>query len=211
MLGAAPRSSPCMTGCHPGCRALTTRRAGDWRWRTWRRSSRRTRMRAAEPRSESCPTPLSGVPPGQVLPVRFQVRLRSIEPVVVVEVDVLRLGIDPDVEAGDGGRELPEGVVEVLRHLAEGSDELRAVALNRGLDSRVVAERTGAGGVVGAAWTELKGDEAIHGRSHVGAVGRAESFVNTVQPDRVWRRPRGVVREAESQSGDAVGGEGAEH
>src|SRR5215213_6628030 len=92
--------------------------------------------------------PRLAVPPGEMLAVGLEVGLRSIELVVVVEVDVLRLGVDPDVDARDGGGELAEGIVHVLRHLTERIDELRTVALDRGLDPRVVAKRARAGGII---------------------------------------------------------------
>src|SRR4051812_8739952 len=122
------------------------------------------------------------MPLGEMLAVSLEVGLRSIELVVVVEVDVLGLGIHPDVDAWDGGWELAEGVVHVLRHRAERIDKLRAVALDRGLDPRVVAERARAGGIVSTTQAKFQPDEVVHGRPHVRVIWRGGGLRNTPPP-----------------------------
>src|SRR3712207_1830526 len=147
---------------------------------------------------------LDAVPPGHVIAVRIQVRFRPVEPVIEVHVYVLRLGVHPRVGGWDRGRELAEGVVHVLGYLAEALYEFGRVPLYVRLDGSIVAERTRALRIVGAATAELHLDELVDRFSHVGVVGGTQPLEVVVYADGVWLGPRRAGRKAEPEAGYAV-------
>src|SRR5215212_3784637 len=152
---------------------------------------------------------LVAVPPSHVIAVRIQVRFRPVEPVVEVHVYVLRLGVHPRVGGRDRGRKLAEGVMHVLGYLAEAFYEFGRVPLYVRLHGSIVAERTGALRIVGAATAELHVDEFVDRFSHVGVVRRTQPLEVVVYADGVWLGPRRAWRKAESEAGYAVFGERA--
>ncbi len=115
------------------------------------------------------------MPAVHVLGVRFQVRPRSEVVVVELQLQMVGLQIRKDEDARDRTGELPEAIVDVLRHRRYALLELLAVDLSAATYPGALLPGTRRVGVEGSPWAELPLGEGLDGGVHVG-VGDALSL-----------------------------------
>src|SRR5215207_6525129 len=113
------------------------------------------------------------MPAGHVLGLRSQVRRRSEVVVVELQLQVVSLKVGQDEDARDGAGELPESIVDVLRHDRHALLELLAMDLCAAPHPCALLPRTGRVRVEWSSRTELPLGEGFDGGPHVGIVRRA--------------------------------------
>src|SRR5215207_844215 len=113
------------------------------------------------------------MPAGHVLGLRSQVRRRSEVVVVELQLQVVSLQVGQDEDARDGGGELPEAIVDVLRHDRHALLELLAVDLCAAPHPGALLPGTRRVGVEWSSRTELPFGEGFDGGPHVRIMGWA--------------------------------------
>src|SRR5215210_5019643 len=125
------------------------------------------------PRASNSLLPVISMPAGHVVGVGSQVSPWTEVVVVELQLQLVSLQVGQNEDARHRTRELPEAVVDVLRHDRHALLEVPGVDLCAAPDSRALLPGTGRVWVERSPWTELPLGESFDCGPHVGVVGWA--------------------------------------
>src|SRR5918998_3719355 len=137
------------------------------------------------------------MPAGHVVSVSVQVRSRPEVVVVELQVQMMRLQVGQHEDARDGAWELPEAVVDVLRHRRDAVFELFAVDLRARAYPGALFPGTRGVGVERPTDSEFPLGEGLNSCPHVRVVGRAVALEDSGETCGVREGPAlaGVIAE----------------